>query len=536
MKNLGLGIAAAAIMLGALFLAFPPSSPVKADVTTAAAMAATADPAAVGEVGLAAPSKNLVVSAPASASAVTVYGAQVAQVQESREIKNVPAGRVFIQLSGIAAKYRTDSLRLIKVEGPGAFKFREAAYQAPNSAPERLLQESVGKQVTAYRHNGNKLEPVTGILQSVNGNQVAILSGGSIEIVGTGDVSLGQAPRGVTNTASLVLEAEVETAGTYTVEFLYSTDGFAWSAKHSLIYNEEKGKLDSWATTVSVVNDSGTSFKNATVKLISGKVAEGIEDAPGGRGMYRSEAAFAPASVGSDGAAVDTVGDQNSYTLPGTVHLVNGQARQIPLFDAATYGRDVPVTKTYVVGKTAHYGAAPGPQQAGIRLTVENCEKHNLGKPLPAGSVEVLQAKTGTILQLTGSTKLGEKATDEIFDLNISTSSEVKWDTKVVSVKQVKGAAPEDAGEEGPVLSPTIPARGIAQPVNNAVYQDSEVELTIYNYKRDKAVDVKVEINAVLKELPAGWKQAAVNKAEITVKVDKSGKATVKYTLRQQIR
>lgn len=500
----------------------------------------------------AATAPNIVVSAPATACDVTLYGSQFAQVQETRNVANVPAGRARIQLNGIAAAYRADSLRLISVTGPGSFTYLSATYQPANFTPDRLLAESIGKQVTAYRHTAKGLESITGTLQSAQGTQLVISVNGRPELVNTGDVSLLETPQGLSTTASLVVEAEVSVAGTYTFEFQYATEGLSWSARHSLIYDEDNNKLDSWATYVSVQNNSGVNYNNATLRLIAGKVAAGVEDAPGG-GRYAMRAMAAPAMVGSSGATVESVGDQNVFEIPGSVTLNAGQSRQIPLYDAATYGKDVPVTKVYVVGTNwSIYGYGNGvnaPQQAGIRLSIANCEKNNLGKPLPAGTVEVQQRKSGKTLQLTGSTSIGEKAAEETFDLNISTSGEVKWEIKLAQRKQVKGTVTieEDEDENTPVapapLVPTgaavspprqlVPARSTTQ---DATFEDREYELVVTNYKKDKDVDVKVEINGTLKSLPNGWTKVTADRNETTLKVTKSGTSKVNFTTRTQVR
>jgi hypothetical protein len=534
---LGVVLALPFAAAGLYFYGLAPAKVAAADTTT---VATNKDGSLEG---LRAAASDLVVSAAANASDVTIYGA-FAQVQETRKVVNVPAGHAKIQLTGIAAKYRADSLRLIKVDGPGAFTYRSATYQPANLTPERLLAEAIGKRITGYRPNAKGKDPVEGTLQAVNGSQLVILSLGKPEFVNSADgVTLHENPKGLSATAALVLEADVAVAGAYTIEFQYATDGLSWSAKHSLIYDEDKSQVDSWATYVSVVNDSGVNFNNATVRLISGKVAAGLEDAPGG--VYAESARFAaPAMVGSASSTVESVGDQNVFVLPGTITLAGGQSRQIPLFDASTYGRDVPVKKTYVVGTNwARYGynnvVAGNQQQAGIRLTVENCEKHNLGKPLPAGSVEVQQRKNGKTLQLTGSTRIGEKAQDEIFDLNIATSSEVKWDIKLVGKKQVSGTVAAGDDEDAPAvqIAPVIPGRvGAIQPAANAVFEEREFELTVYNYKRDKEVSVKVEVNGTLKQLPVGWTKLGADRSETNVTVKKSDKTSVKFTTRQQVR
>lgn len=521
---------------------------------------ARANAAAPAESSKASFKGNLVVAQPASSCAVTIYGSQMAHVQETRTV-HLPKGQVRLQLNGIAAKYRPESLRPISFAGPGNFKFHSATYQEANFTSERVLAESIGKEVTAWRHTEQGLKPVTGKLESANGTSLVLSVAGRPELVNTGDVSLLQTPEGLSSTPSLVVEAETTAAGDYTLEFQYATDGMSWNATHSLIYNEEKGRIESWATYVNVVNGAGVSFHNAQVNLLAGTVAGGGEEgAPGG--VYMARAAMA-APVASDSATVESVGDQNVFTLPGTVDLSVGKSRQISLFDQSSYGRNVPVTRTYVVGNAVgRYSYGNGKKKAVIRLSVENCEKDGLGKPLPAGTVEVQQRKSGRTLQLTGKAYIGEKAQNESFDMNISSSSDVKWELKLVSNKEVNGtveapAADDEPGEVsaytpapaappiyapapvrvGRAVRPVAPVAAAPVPAPTpAVFSEQQYELVVYNHKADKDVQVKVEIVGTLKQLPKGWKSVTANRSETTLNIGRNGKASVKYTTRTRIR
>lgn len=485
---------------------------------------------------------ELVTSDAAQSADITVYGSAFAQVQESRTV-TLKAGRNRVQLNGIAAKYRPDSLRLINTSGPGTFVYRSATYQPANLTSERLLAESVGKRIKAYRTVGGTKVEITGVLQSVSGASLVLQKengalAGETELVSTADVTLLETPTGLSNTASLVLEADVTTGGDYELEFLYETNGITWSAKHSLIYDDVRSVVTNWEASVSLVNDSGTSFRNATVRLLSGQVATG--DAPGGVYASPMAASVRSADFAPESAAVESVGDQKVYTLPGTLNLSAGQARQVPLFT----GKNVPVKRTYIVGAvSARNYSADGKYDAQVRLTVENCEKHHLGSPIPGGAVKVYQYNAAKKLQLTGSTRVGDKAQDEIFDLNIGTSSDIKWETKVVDVKPVSGGTAGDGNDApAPVApAPLRPRSGqvTAPPVQGeeSKFEDQTVEIKVYNYNRDRDVEVKAEVNVPVKQqLEPKWKRPRADRAETTFTVPKTGSNSVRYTIRIQVR
>lgn len=470
---------------------------------------------------------ELVVSEPAAQSDVTVYGNQFAQVQETRKI-TLKAGANRIQLNGIAANYRPASLRLVGATGAGQLKYKSATYQAANLTTDRLLLESVGKEVTAWRTTKDGLQAVTGKLLNVNGGLLALDVSGKVELVTANNVSLSETPKGLSTSASLVVETTATADGEYTVEFFYETGGLSWSAQHSLFFDDEKSVVTGWESSVVLVNNTGTSFKNATFRLLTGKVA--AADAPGR--MYGARSAMAaPMSESADAAVVESVGDQKTYTLPNTVDLGEGQTRQVPLFSS----KDVPVKQSYVVGNYNSGGYYnPGKQQATVRLTVNNCEAHNLGKALPGGIVKVYQANSGKKQQLAGSVRIGDKAQDEIFDLDIATSSDVKWEAKLAKQEAVAGAAQPAPAVGGGVRPVRVAPQ---QNGNEAVFEDHTYEITVFNFKRNKDVEVKVEISVPGKQdLAPEWKKPSADRAETTITVKKSDKTTVTYTIRVQTR
>ncbi|MBX9685156.1 MAG: hypothetical protein K2X27_00565, partial [Candidatus Obscuribacterales bacterium] len=138
---------------------------------------------------------------------LTIYGNRLTQVQEERSIQ-LQAGKNQVQLDGIAGQYRPDSLRIVKVSGPGKFSFRSATYQGANLSADRVLADSVGKQIEVYHQpTGNT---VSGKLLAVSNGQVVISeAGGAVRLLPAGDVRIANAPTGLSNTASLVLEADV---------------------------------------------------------------------------------------------------------------------------------------------------------------------------------------------------------------------------------------------------------------------------------------------------------------------------------------
>lgn len=460
---------------------------------------------------------QLAVTQAASAVDVTVYGEGFGQVEELRSVQ-LTAGKNRIQLNGVAVKYRQDSFSIIKASGPGDFKFKSANYQAANLTPEKVLELSVGKQVTITVGSGATARQVTGELVFVRGGQVIVATAGGGTFVGAAsDVEVGKLAKGLSATASLVVEAEVSKDGVYDLNFLYETDGLGWNAKHTVVYNEEKKVLDSFNTTVNVVNNSGTTFENANLWLLSGSV-----QAPRVRAARVSSAEYAAAPMmdAPGGASVESVGERKVYRIPGRVSIGDGQSRQLPLFSGNNVAAE---QEFYVPAQQQYYDTGASTlSPVNVRLKVKNCAEHNLGKPLPAGYVKVLQRNSENKLQVVNNYFLKELAKDEAFEIGLGTSSDVKAErvlTKATTVTS-NGPAPRvRPGQEAPE------------------WQDQDFTVKVFNFKEKKNVTVLIEVATTADQnIALPLTKVNGNLATATVSVGAGKNETLTYTLRVRTR
>jgi hypothetical protein len=456
---------------------------------------------------------QLSVTQAANAVDVTVYGEGFGQVEELRSVQ-LSAGKNRIQLNGIAGKYRQDSLSIISTSGPGDFKFKSANYQAANLTAERVLELSVGKQVTATVGSGATARTVTGELVSVRGGQVIITTAGGTIVAATSDIEVGKLAAGLSGSASLVIEAEVSKAGLYNLNFLYETDGLGWNAKHTLVYNDEKKVVENFSTTVNVVNNSGTSFDNANLWLIAGVQNQRKMN------LRSADVQYAPAMESAPGGApVQSVGEKKVYRIPGRVSIGDGQSRQLPLFS----GANVAVEHEYYVPAVQYYdGEGSNLAPVSVRLKLKNCLEHNLGTPLPAGTVKVLQRNSEAKLQLTANSFVKELAKDEAFEIGIGTSSDVKSERSLTKATTVTNNGP------APRLRPGQDA---------PEWQDQEFTVKVYNFKEKKNVTVLIEVATTADQnITVPLTKVTGQLATGTVSVGAGKNETLTYTLRVRTR
>jgi len=453
---------------------------------------------------------------------LTIYGERYAQVEETRKV-HLEAGRNLITLSDIPSQFRDRSFvplssRLLKKGPERSFTYLSSTYQPANLSLDKLLASSLGQQIGVVTASGDH---VVGELVSTSGNTVVLkTAAGQAVVVPVVGATFDRLPGDVSSHASLVVEAFADVAGDYEFRFMYETDGLTWSAGHTVVYNDDKSVIQSWETTVSLQNNSGASFEGARVSLLPSKVTSG--EMGDGR-MYAArglQVASAPVGAAPGGSAsVDSLGDQTTYTLPGVVTLNDGQSRHVRLFAA----QDIAVKREYFIPANSISYYSKGKKEVSIRLEVDNCDKNGLGLALPAGSVKVYQrASANSPVQMVGSVELGAKAVDEVFQMVIGSSSELKWERVLVQKQPV-----------------TVPGAG--QPAPGAyreVWEENTYKINVFNYKRDKDVEVLVEINVPADQsFGAPWTlKENVNQAQSKVQVPRSAQGAVQYKVKERVR
>lgn len=455
------------------------------------------------QVASAAPMQQGVTSQRAEHVDITIFGERGAQVEESRTVTLSP-GRNRIQLNGIASKYRNDSLRIISANGPGGFTYVSATYQPATLTKEKLLQAAVGSDVAVG-------SPTTGVahgkLVSYSGNQLVVSTpDGETAILSDTLPIVLPTQQGLSNTSSLVVEADVAKAGEYTISFLYETEGLAWQAKHSAIYDDERGAFASFESTVSLVNQSGTNFQNATVWLLTGRANTREESA----GMRSYALAAASADVRS--ASAENLGEQKVYRLPGEIDLADGQSRLVPLFSS----KNVKVAREYFIPDMYYGYSGNGPVSVQTRLKVQNTDADHLGMPIPAGIVKVYQQNSAGRLQMVASAPVNHVSKNETFTMNIGTAGDIKAEAKMTVAKTLTMKVGKDDAE----------------------FQDQTFDVTLTNYKAKGDAKVRVELSVPnAQDDVAPLIRDAANRAHADVIVPgDGGKASVQYTLRVQRR
>ena len=228
------------------------------------------------------------------------------------------------------------------------------------------------------------------------------------------------------------------------------------------VKSDKKLKLKS---LVSLSNESGIDYKDATVQLISGNVQRTAPQAPR---VYMARAVKAMANdavmmeSAASGISQESFADYYLYTLPQKTSLLNKQTKQVSLMDkdnveyTKEYQLESPLYLSYASRGLNQYER----QHPSITYKLENKKELGLGEALPNGTVRFFEEDSKGNMQFIGEAFLPMLPINEKAELKIGTAFDITISGKVTDSK---------------VLSKDKQIIKVTQTFNNA--KDEEVEV-----------------------------------------------------------
>ncbi len=358
---------------------------------------------------------------------VTVYNDNLGVVRDIRNI-DIKKGISTIELSDVAQQIDPTSVH-IKLNG----EVLEQNYQYDLVSLDKILQKYVNKNIQLIDDKG---EIAQGKLLSSSGGQIVLQKkdGGLLMIpnVSKYRFSVGELPEGLITKPTLIWLVKSPSSGNQDVEVSYQTGGMKWHAEYVAVLNKDDSKLDlnSW---VSIDNNSGTSFKNAHLKLVAGDVNR-VQN----RNVYpKTDAMYFAANKSVQQFQEKAFFEYHIYNLQRPTTLANNETKQISLFEAS----GVKATKKYFYqsGGYYNYNNSSGKGKVAVVMEFENKKDNNLGMPMPAGKVRVYKSD-GESLEFVGEDMIDHTPKDEKVRLKIGdafdiTANEVQTDNKRISDK-----------------------------------------------------------------------------------------------------
>lgn len=306
-----------------------------------------------------------------------------------------------LRLTDVAALIEPTTVQFVSLSDPGT-KVLEQDFKFDLVSNEKLLQRFLGESITVSTIRGDQSDVHRGkLLASSAGSIVLQKDGGGVQVLnGPQSIAFPSLPGGLITKPTLEWKVSSDKGGTQDVRVSYQTEGITWWADYNLVFEEGKsanvGKLDVSAW-VSILNQSGGTYADATLKLVAGEVHRAQPPRYPRSEVFMERAAMAKSE--DAGFQEKSFFEYHLYTLGRPATIPDNSTKQLELFPTA---RGIACDKVLVYNGLAEigiwYGGEPVNDQnfglqtkkdVDIYLRFDNSEKKGMGMPLPAGRIRV---------------------------------------------------------------------------------------------------------------------------------------------------
>jgi hypothetical protein len=437
--------------------------------------------------------------------AVTVYNSNTALVRDTRQL-SLPSGDFPLRFEDVAASINPATVHLRSLTDPDHLAVVEQNYEYDLLDPQKLLQKYVGREVTLVhteQENGStKMVETKALLMADNNGPVWKIGDEIVTGMGVESYRFPDLPENLYSRPTLVWSLENKGPKSQRVEASYLTGNMNWIADYvlSVTRDEKSADLDGWVT---LVNSSGTNYKNAKLQLVAGEIHQVA------RRVAPMESMEAVAkSAAAPQFEQEAFSEYHLYTLGRRTSIENNESKQISLLT----GTGVAIEKHLLVeGQTYFYRNPQGignaiPQTVKVIYRFKNDEKSGLGMPLPAGTVRVYQADSKGGVQYVGEDSIRHTPKDENVSIYVGNAFDVIAERKETDYKKIAGN----------------------------VYE-MEYQITLRNHKdTGVTVEVREPIGGDWEVLNSNYKWTKLDSSTIgfEIPVDKDGTATLDYRVR----
>jgi hypothetical protein len=371
--------------------------------------------------------------------AITVYNSDIALIRDVRQLQ-LTRGTGSLRFMDIAATVNPATVHFRSLTEPSRVSVLEQNYEYDLLEPDKLLRKYVGRDVTLMRTRQDggttRQEEVTARLLSYNTAPVWQIGGEIVTGMHADHIRFPELPDSLFSRPTLIWTVENGGAARHRVEASYLASKLAWNADYVLTVgrDDKAADLDGWVT---LTNNSGTPFRNATLQLVAGDLNRVRQNV--GRMMadeMRKVVAEAAAPM-----AQESFSDYHLYTLGRKTTINNNQTKQVSMLA----GTGVPVQKRYVVeGQRFYYHNASHPgaplkDLVQVFYQFKNEQRGGLGMPMPSGTVRVYQEDSKRSVQFVGEDRISHTPKDETLNLKIGNAFDVIAERNQIDFEKIAG-------------------------------------------------------------------------------------------------
>ena len=340
-------------------------------------------------------------SAAAAGPKVTVYTRDLGFVRETRTLE-MGGARDTVRIEDVPERLDFTSARLTPAEG---LKVARLAWRYDVASGDALIEHALGRRVRVTSRGDRATE---GMLVSADGSWLVVraddgalntVSRQALEIV-----RLANTPGDMALRPSLEAVLEGGKRGRVQADLSYLTGGLSWSAEHVCVRKGESGAT--WSADVTVRNETGRDFVDATLKLVAGEPRR-EQPMPQPVAEGRMLMTMKAADAGGPALSEQAFSEYHLYSLAQPATLRDRESQRLTMIEP----RQIKVEPRYL-----YRGGAQG---VSTQLVVMNDAASGLGVPLPGGRVRFYETDAAGDLQFTGETSISHTAQGEKLTLDM---------------------------------------------------------------------------------------------------------------------
>ena len=376
---------------------------------------------------------------------LVVYNQNQALVREYRTLQ-LAAGENEVRYANVPAQIIPASLRLFSLTDPAGTLLLEQTYQYDTADSDTILAKYVNQEITLKTRDGSAY---TGTLLS-SSNDIVLATTRGIVIVKADQIQEYTLPlpaEGLVTRPSLLWRLDADKAGENQVRVTYLTGGINWSADYAAVLSTDETtlSLDSWVT---LVNQSGASYEDATLKLVAGTLNVATSAS---RYALSSSSAYKSAEQVTQSSLMDYY----VYSVERPITIQDQQSKQIAFINTP----EVAAQKVYVYDASPAYTLSTGETNVDpsfgvqsdtavqVQLEFSNTLASGLGMPLPAGTVRVYTEDEEGNLAWVGTDSIAHTPVNEALSLTLGEAFDVLAERTQTKFQQLAENSIEETTE-----------------------------------------------------------------------------------------
>jgi hypothetical protein len=364
--------------------------------------------------------------------ALTIYNGDFALVREIRTV-TLSKGRESVRFADVAARIDPTSVQIRSLTAPEKVSILEQNYEYDLVDSRRLLQKYVDRNIRLLAKDerffeGTLLSAADDLILKDLSDQIKIIKASEVQIL-----EFPQLPEGLITRPTLVWLLDSQRSGDHRLELSYLTDAVNWHAEYVATVDQDDARLElgGW---VSIDNRSGTTYRDASLKLVAGDVHRVTPQPRYAERMLTDKAAV---GMGVPQFEEEAFFEYHLYTLTRPATVADRQIKQLTLFPPA----DVTVNKILT------YDSQTGDADVRVNLEFDNTQQNGLGIPLPAGKLRVYKMDSDGGLQFVGEDLVDHTPKDEKVRVFLGHAFDVVGERKQTQSRKLTDRSREESYE-----------------------------------------------------------------------------------------